>query len=524
MEPKRLISGIGRYCSKFTVQDGYVEDECSKDSVGARQIFPLLKHPNWRTPTIKHHCSRTEMAACRRACSNNVGPSENVKADFTRYFREKFIPRCLKMVGKATDIVIDIQAWFKEAGYSGSYVQKILAALDTDKWGEAYYYEAFAKIEQQFTEVEHEDKETAENTVKERQICGPDDVKKLFANPFMHKMEGVFHRFMDEYCGRKNWIDICDKLDSWKYDFSDPVYACADGSGFDMTQLAWTQQLLNELFYTLASSPTVSFNEPLGRTELMRVLRESIKLRVTTDGIKYITEGRASGDGWTTLGNTLLMICYWKYTLETAGVKHRLMVKGDDVLFCVERNDMDKVEQAWRSLFSTDKELKDFGLGQICTSVKWGDITEMDFLSNHFFRTSNDRLRMTRIPARVIQTISWSTKVTEVDGLKARQELAYSKGMCLLAWAKGLPIFETLGRKLVELGKPGKRSEFDKYADGARVWHDRDDREAYMVYLEENYGLTEGEVIQAEKAIQSLKNLHGEINIPCLARFYHRLV
>lgn len=521
VDSSRLTALLGPFTKKFLMKDDYLEDQCSKESIGARQIFPLLKHPNWRTPTIKHHCSRTELAACRRACSNKVGPDAAIQREFEQWFRKNIIPEFMRHLDQE-ELVVDLEKWIKEAGYPTSYADKIRRANNTEVWGEPYRYEAFAKIEQQFTTTIHEEKDTPANNVKERQICGPSDVKKLFANPFIHLLEGVAHRHIPQYCGRKNWLEICKTLEGW--DILNPLFGAADGSGFDMTQLKWVNVLMNELIIAASKHPNVTWREPLNIDDLARVLMESEILRVMVDGVYYEVEGRASGDGWTTFGNTMLMIAYWRFVMDKLNIPYKLLVKGDDVLVCFPMKYRTEFESHWPKYFTKTKDQQNHGLGQICTEVKLGCITELDFLSNHFFRDSFGFLRMSRIPARVIQTLSWSTKVTHLDGLEARRELCYSKGMCLLAWARGLPIFETLGRKMVELGKPGKRTEYDKYADGGRHWYDVDDRTAYMKYLESWYGITESDVKVAESQIQALTSLTGEIHIPCFERFYWPLL
>lgn len=521
VDESRLKGILGRYTSVFSVKDDYLEDQCSKSTIGARQIFPLLKHPSWRTPTIKHHCSRTELAACRRACSNKVGPDPIIKREFEVWFESTIIPEFMRALDKE-ELTVDLDKWFKEAGYPASYVDKIKKANNPESWGEPYRYEAFAKVEQQFTTTLHDDKDTDLNNVKERQICGPSDVKKLFANPFIHLLEGVAHRHLKQYCGRKNWLEICKTIEGW--DIINAIYGSADGSGFDMTQLKWVNVLMNKLIIAASKHPNVSWNEPLSVDELIKVLRESEILRVMVEGVYYETEGRASGDGWTTFGNTMLMMSYWRFVMDKLNIPYELLVKGDDVLVCFNAMYRAQFDAHWPLYFAKTKEEQDHGLGQICTEIKLGNITELDFLSNHFFYDSLGFLRMTRIPARVIQTLSWSTKVTHLDGVLARQEYCYSKGMCLLAWARGLPIFETLGRKMVELGKPGKRSEYDRYADGGRVWYDTDDKKAYLKYLEHWYGFTESDIETAESQIKALKSLEGELNIPCFERFYWPLM
>lgn len=527
VDPDRNVLKYGRYCTKFDLTGDAKRDgvRCDKPEghAGAAQIFPLLMHNGWRTSTVKHHCTKTDLAACLRACSNNVGPSYEVERDFSGWFRRVIIPEFLKALDSEI-INVDYKTWLKR--FPNVYKQKIEKAADPEfQDHKKYSYEAFAKIEQQFTTVLHEHKDSNVNTTKERQICGPSEQKKLYGNPFIYQMEGVAHRHMKHYCGRKNWIQICETIDKHTAKMLDAIFGAADGSGFDMTQLKWVNELMNELLLACAEHVNVHFVEPLSVDELKKVLTESLILDVVSSNVHYVTQGRASGDGWTTFGNTTLMASYWRYVFHKAGITDFfLMVKGDDVLMAVERKHLRVLEETWPKYFTRTKTYQDYGLGQICTKIQFGPIEELDFLSNHFFRTANGKLRMTRIPARVFQSNSWSTKmvpfINHPNYYKYAQELVYSKGMCLRAWAKGLPIWEKLADKMISLGKPGKLSEFNEYSDGVRVWHGNDDRESYLWYLEMHYGMTVTDVNRIESAIASITCLSGIVHIPELDKFY----
>jgi len=491
----------------------------------------ILWHPNWRSPTIKHHCPKTNLAACLRACSNNVGPDPKVQEDFTKWFRTVKIPQFMKALSKE-HLVVDLDDWLKK--YPIKYREKIRIFVDTSiMQGETSTFEAFPKIEMQFTELGHDEKFSILNDVKERQINAPPDEKKFLANAFINLLEGIAHRHFPSYCGRKNWLEICDSIEKGTYKFNDPIFGAADGSGFDMTQLTWQHMLFNELMKACANHPNVTWLDPMNIEGFLRAIKESLLLKVNSDGIKYTTQGRASGDGWTTLGNTILMSSYWEYTFFKFGFTEEdyfLMVKGDDVLFAFEAVHHDRFNKFWPTIFATSKIRQDFGLGQICTKILFGDITEMDFLSNHFFYNAMGRLRMTRIPARVIQTTSWSTKVpkniskTTLSGqlkrIKVARNLCYSKGMCLLAWAKGLPIFQTLGETLVRLGKAGKHHDFNEHSDTYRVWHDVDDSQEYLFYLWQRFKISASDVESIELKLRSINSLHGIIDIPEFEKFY----
>lgn len=498
-----------------------------ENHVGARQIFPILVHPQMRTPTIKHHCPRVSVASCQRARSNTVGPDPQVLEEFKTYFREIIIPEFVEYFNRR-EHKISLCTWLESGRYNKAYQKKLLRAMvDRDITSEQWFeYKAMTKIELQFTPCLLDDKNTPLNDVKERQICMPHDYKKIMANPFINELEGVAHEFIHEYCGRKNWLQICSTIEKKMFDLPGLILGAADGSGFDMSQLPEFNKLMNELIMSCARASTTVFEEPLDVDLVFQALEKSLLLKVRMDnGIRYTAYGRASGDGWTTFGNTMLMRAYWKFVFYKAKIKdYLLLVKGDDVLLGLEpRHKLEFLVQ-FNKVFTCDKKPKLHGLGQICKKIDFGPIEDLDFLSCHFFWTKEERLRMTRIPARVIQSNSWSTRLpknyTGEQLVQARKELCYSKGMCLLSWAKGLPIFEVLGKKMVELGCSGRLSEFNEYADGARIWHSRDDYDAYLQYLEYRYAMSVEEVRATELIISRISTLDGLVQIPALDKLY----
>lgn len=497
----------------------------AEEHIAADQIFPLIRMENWYTPTIKHHCCKTALASSLRACSNKVSFDPNMYKRYALWFRNKFIPKFTScLANELWDV--DFEKWLER--YPIAYRNKMRQAIDPDHQttlGKCNKrYEAFTKVEMQFTTVPHDLKDTELNDVKERQICGPVDEKKVWGNAFINLLEEVATKYFKPYCGRSNWVEICEHLEAMENELKQIIYGASDGSGFDMTQYPEMNQLMNELLEACARHPNVNWKEPLTIERFLEVIKNSLILHVDVDhgDLKYEAVGRASGDGWTTFGNTMLMISYWMFTFELAGIdKYLLKVKGDDVLFGLTPQEKGKFEIAVKQVFTSGKHEHTHGLGQICKKINYGSLTELDFLSNEFFLTKDGHYRMTRIPARVIQTISWTTKLPECGRNREniRRQLCYSKGKCLKAWADGLPIFNVLADKMIQLGTPGKYSEWDQWSDGARVWHQgRNDYDAYLQYLDEHYNLSRGEVLEVEKAIKNVKSLSGILHLPQLER------
>jgi hypothetical protein len=284
---------------------------------------------------------------------------------------------------------------------------------------------------------------------------------------------------------------------------------------------------MNKLFLAILGLPNVLLEERFSADIIKQVLEDSLEMKVSVDHgeLKYQANGRASGDGWTTAGNTFLMISYWMYTFKLAGLGRKdyfLRVKGDDVLFAFSKKYKEQVEVARKITFTETKDWQTHGLGQICKKIDYGEITQLDFLSNYFFYTDRGTLRMTRIPERVFQTTSYSTKLRPDDKVITAEYLCYSKGNSLLAWAKGLPIFEVLAYKMIELGREGgKVSEYSYYQDYGRSWIGEDnDRKAYCRFLNERYGLCEDMVHSIENRIRNLKKGDQFVEIPELAMFF----
>jgi len=520
------LKGRGDYAGDLRKVPCYYEAE---EHIAADQIFPVIRTEKYYTPTIKHHCPRTAVASSLRACSNKVGFDPAVFKRYAKWFRNFFIPKfMLCMDEELWDV--DLEVWLKR--FPENYRKNMRTSIDpnhqTTHGKLTKQYEAFTKVEQQFCTVEHDLKDTPLNDTKERQICGPCDEKKVYGNPFINVLEEVATKYFKPYCGRQNWEQICASLDDMEQMIPNIIWGASDGSGFDMTQYPEMNALMNELLEACAQHPNVNWKEPLSIQRFIEAIQNSLILNVSVDhgDLQYEAVGRASGDGWTTFGNTMLMISYWQFTFYEAGInKYALKVKGDDVLFGLDKCQLKQFQASVKNIFTDRKDYHIHGLGQICKKINYGEITDLDFLSNEFFRTSHGTLRMTRIPARVIQTISWTTKLPKVCGTKRedfRKQLCYSKGKCLQAWAANLPIFGVLAEKMIALGQAGgKLTEWDQYADGGRVWNTaRNDYDAYCQYLESRYHISYGEVKDIESKIKSLTELTGFLDLPVLENFY----
>lgn len=499
------------------------------DKPGAKQVSPLLTYPGLTEPTVKHSCKRCVMAAAIRATTNKVHFDPHTLKCWKRFFRRVIIPEFLAAIDK-DGLNVSIEEWLKR--YPEKYQDNMRREMLRPFWMDSvhYVYESFPKIELQFTAVVKWIKDTIFNQVKERQISGPPAAKKILANPFISALELLAHNNLKNYCGMKDWSGICKEIQEQAVRISDAIFGAADGSGFDMTQFKEMHEMVNELILECANHVNTRIEDPLSVEMLRHILEDALMLDVSfgRGAGKYTAEGRASGDGWTTFGNTVLMMSYWRFTFECAGITdYVLLVKGDDVLFAIARGQMDALMSVVDKLFAKKQEFVSHGLGQICKFIKFGELDEMDFLSNYFFYTEDGSVRMSRIPERVFQTMAWSTKVPEglspEKELELAKELCFSKGHSLLAWSRGLCIFEKYARKLIALGRKGKHTEFCQYSDGSRLWDSVDNRESYAAFLHDRYGLTSEGIKRIEDAIDRLEHVYDALEVPELSIFFSHL-
>jgi len=91
----------------------------------------------------------------------------------------------------------------------------------------------------------------------------------------------------------------------------------------------------------------------------------TLKVLILGGAMEYTTEGtRASGDGWTTWANTILMISYWRFIMCKSGFKvptmdsytYGLKAKGDDVLMNFPISAKTKVDATINKYMATNKD------------------------------------------------------------------------------------------------------------------------------------------------------------------------
>jgi hypothetical protein len=545
-----LASQAGRVDAEFKIRDyeydirgmtGQQADHylgCSKrGEVLATQIGPMFHGDVKRTPTIKHNCKQTVWAAATRACSNKIEPAPAALAEWKDTLMDigKDFQRYIDAEGGGDILYSDWLAKYPLAYQANMERTRTKADRRSTGFG---HYESFPKIEMQYTNLAHDLKDTEANDVKERQISAPTNDKKIAAGAFCLYLEGVAHRNLKPYCGRKNWMQICEGLDEVELQFQKILWGSADASGFDMTQVQVLQKAFTCFMSMLIYYHMINWDVCLDPDAAYQAFRDSEMLCVSVarGAFSYKAEGRASGDSWTTFGNTVMNISYWLFAFKKFGFNPKgtglatgyksfyLLIKGDDVLFAVEESDKELAALAISTYFAKKNEPKAYGLGLVVKDVKWGPIEDMDFLSCYFWRT-NHGISMTRKLQRLFQTNGLSGKVLDDTRDKERLSkwLLWSKAMCLLAWCKGLPLLETLARRMLILGlKPADDfvSDYCPHTDAGRVWDDdRDRADAFYCFLWDKYNVSRAEVDSLEQQIVVMRQ-YDVLYHPVIEKFY----
>jgi hypothetical protein len=336
----------------------------------------------------------------------------------------------------------------------------------------------------------------------------------------------------------KNWSQICETLQEMEEKFKrrgiQPIFVEADFSRYDSTQKRPILVLLHNMFKRVSLTTILIWSNLLCVTTLHLFLDNSLELKLVVMGgfiVAYICS-RASGDTWTTVGNTITSKALWSVVLECENFNPDLdgfrenfkpvfmMMKGDDMIGMINPCDLDAFVKAVTNGFNKDNTPKPHGVGCIVKVVEYGDIEQRSYLSARFFRRTGGGLRMVRKPERVFMTNPFSTKIQ--PGMKAldytARQLLYAKGQCMLAWGEGLPIFDTLARKMIELGVV---CDFPKeYADKERICDDvrAQDYDDCARWLMENYDLASDEIEEIEQRIRDITSVGTEVVINSLVK------
>lgn len=205
--------------------------------------------------------------------------------------------------------------------------------------------------------------------------------------------------------------------------FEDPVFVEVDAEKFDSTVRVEHLRAIHAMYL---------------RTFKSRTLRDLLHQQLsnvcyTRGGLKYTVKGtRMSGDFDTGLGNTALSEI--NLTSFLYGLKHELMIDGDDSVIIIERRDLDKLRFEHFELmgFSVKYLIKD-------------DICEVDYCKSRIVLSNNPV--MCRDPCRALSLMGICGKRYHPTQYR---EWISSVFTCLYYTNPGMPIFSAFKQHIEE--------------------------------------------------------------------------
>lgn len=220
----------------------------------------------------------------------------------------------------------------------------------------------------------------------------------------------------------------------------------------------------------------------------------------TRKGLSFLTHGtRMSGDMDTSLGNCIIMFLMLKIYLLKHGVKHSLMINGDDSLIVIERRDLQKCRDI--SIF------KEFGFNmkfEVAFNIEEAEFCQARFMQSHYGPT------MSRNPIRILGRTSWTTNRY---GRKDIRAFLNTIGLCERAASYGVPIASVLATKLIEQAKTDKTVVLspwlvEQYMQKCRPWKTGPPvitLEARFSF-EAAWGITVADQLRIEQSIKIMPN------------------
>jgi len=300
-----------------------------------------------------------------------------------------------------------------------------------------------------------------------RAIQYRDSIFALEQGRFTKPIERWFYHLRDQFgtiiVGKSDPFSIAQALRDKSSHFCDPVYLMLDASKFDScVDILWLQVCLS-VYLRL-------FPKRFHRTINYIWKKTFINRGRTRKGLRFKTHGtRMSGDMDTGLGNSSVhitthssaMCLMLTHYLTSHGIRHSLLVNGDDSLVVIARSDLAKATDI--SCFKT------FGFNmkfEVAHTIGKAEFCQSRYMESDYGPT------MARKPARVMGRTSWTTK--EYGPSKTRAFIN-TLGLCERAASFGVPIASTMATRMIEAASTKKMVEInpwlrDQYLKFKRPW------------------------------------------------------
>jgi hypothetical protein len=322
-------------------------------------------------------------------------------------------------------------------GYSGSWRAKYFEAQQ--KYHEIGLLDRHSRV----TLFCKDDLEMGVPAKAPRAIQYRNPIFALEQGRFTKPIEKWFYSLRDQYdtiiIGKADPFTIANALAEKSKHFSDPVYLMLDASKFDScVDIRWLQICLSVYLRLFPGRFHRTINYIWKKTFLNQGR--------TRKGLRFKTSGtRMSGDMDTGLGNSIIMVLMLTAYMETQGVRHSLLVNGDDSLIVISKADLEKARDI--SCF------KSYGFNmkfEVAHTINQAEFCQSRYMESDYGPT------MARKPARIMGRTSWTTRDYGQSKIRA---FVNTLGLCERAASFGVPIASTMATCMIQAAQTTKQIE-----------------------------------------------------------------
>lgn len=405
------------------------------------------------------NCKHTIFAAAKRQMKSAPTPDPRVADEFVQFskqFIEKYVGEYLTTFGYSYN------SWYnhltKEKQQRMDTIRDLIQGRDVNLTSHEIkdimktYYTGICKIELQPTDG------------KPRMVCSIPDLVKYVMGPITWHLEEIFANHFPGYCGGKNLTQMAETINEYIDDGFTKVVE-GDGSAFDNTQDVLLKEVDRYIYqrvvnavYHVPKELFLKISQAVYKTMLIKYRNAEGKL---VNMMKYSVLGTVfSGDCDTTLCNTIRMALYNHYVNYKMGlmidIDYKLFSKGDDFTVMYKPLiDNDFIKQGYYNYFlkSTDDpsiiDDREFGLGQVCKFLNFGDQTTFTFCSlRSWICDAYGHVILTRDPSKYF-TLSKYARKTKTMSLPQLVCYLIDQAIALRSSYKGIRLFDAIAQAYI---------------------------------------------------------------------------
>jgi len=317
---------------------------------------------------------------------------------------------------------------------------------------------------------------------KNRNITAPGDIMKVIVGAFYWFLQKLWDAKFPQYCLSANAEELSEKVRDMESHYRNPKWIQLDGSRFDSSQYALYMDTVNCTYYRHALKEIGEhFTRDFLTIEEIELVATNLHRKVFTDIGSYNCYGTtASGFNNTTEGNTFRSMLYMSFLLHKTNGSiledQTFIVKGDDMLLCIESSDFPSFERRLADYFPTEQVKH--GIGIPIKDYTVGDITDIGFCSMKVILGTNGEYKFVREPDRLLAMYGYTAATGSAFSEGTWKTLCASNADSMDSWGKDLPLVRAIseGFRILAGNNWKKRSKVDKFFNKYKEEFRKDER------------------------------------------------